>query len=115
MLADMPHVPYQEQISAKQRQKHLVHKMRNGDDTKKISMASGTESVIWHMMNDMHRAMATEAKDVEDVESLRDVDREQLRKRKTVECRIRIAVGIALILLVLFVTIFVSEMKKRHP
>ncbi|KAI7852614.1 hypothetical protein BDC45DRAFT_607187 [Circinella umbellata] len=102
------------------------NKMGEQQNLKKISMSSGTESVLWHMMNDMHRVTITSKEEpmpnnnekaVNDLESaLRDgVNQEQLLKRKTLKSRIRIAVGIVLILLVLFLTIFVSEMKKHHP
>ncbi|KAI9492592.1 hypothetical protein BDB00DRAFT_909586, partial [Zychaea mexicana] len=111
---------------------------------KKISMTGGTESVLWHMMNDMHRAMsisstakngtvlvgriqgyhkennAAEAaaavdEDIELSSALRDVDQAQLRRRKTLESRIRIAVGITSILLVLFVTIFLTNPIPPKP
>ncbi|KAI9261614.1 hypothetical protein BDA99DRAFT_560473 [Phascolomyces articulosus] len=98
-------------------------------DPKKIVMSSnGTESILWHMMNDMHLAMMTEQQDPsctknikdhqqvnnedDDLESLRD--QEKLFEKRTFESRIRLVIGILLILLVLFFTIFVSEMKKKQ-
>ena len=34
-------------------------KMGEQPDPKKLSMSNGTESVLWHMMNDMHRVAIT--------------------------------------------------------